>query len=182
MALAEAIVLNKRDDDIRCFKDNTVMGRVEGHPGWIYCPLCGLVTQLVDYDADDCHDTFGKVDPEIAHLWDDEQSYKSSIAKKRGGGGPTGRKSKPERRALPDPAADLRAIVKHNARVSGAMKFTLQGWLGINDVDDPAVWSTLQEALAEAADYSPERIVKRLEPFRGKRVRITVELLESDDS
>src|SRR5690606_21222533 len=45
-------------NEVRCFKDDAVMQPIEEHPGWIRCPVCQFVTQLIDYDADDVRRTF----------------------------------------------------------------------------------------------------------------------------
>lgn len=164
---------------LRCFKDDAVMVEVEGHPGWIRCTLCGFTTQIIGYNAESVRRDFSGIDPEVAEVWEDEQSYKATVAKKRAGGGPKGRKTKSGRKALPDPDADDRAVIRHNARTAGTSdRVVVTGWLGVGD--GFPLWRTLRDALAGDADYKPERLDRHIGVLRGRRVRVTIELLDSE--
>ena len=97
---------NSKRNEVRCFKDDAVMQPIEGHPGWIRCPVCQFVTQLIDYDADDVRQTFDDLhrerlededeqpDPHDGALYPWGHLAPLGRQDKRGGGSKSGRRRK----------------------------------------------------------------------------------------
>lgn len=83
-----------------------------GHPGWVRCPVCKFVTQLIGYDTDD-----------IAKMFEEEIAEKRAMSKGGGGGG--GRRRRKPYRPRPSawtPERDAAHTARHNARMAAKEK------------------------------------------------------------
>lgn len=97
------------NERLRCFRDGAYMQPEPGEPGWIRCPVCNFLTQLVGYDADD-----------IAEMFHEEvlQKRRMSKAGSRSSGGRRRRKPYRPRPSAWTPERDAAHVARHNARMA----------------------------------------------------------------